>query len=434
MKEIHTSVAILGAGSAGFAAAVALASAGVSVVLADHNPGPGGTSVFAGVNCWEPGVCTGTVHRLLADRLSRIPGASAVCRTVPNGELLFPGSGIMDFSRFPWGLSVPDPAATYDDTLFRCRSLCGGNSDRWRRFQFEPGAMQSVMRDLLRLPSLTFLPETGFAGCRTDGRRVTGLVLRGKEDVSVTADRYIDASGDIVLARGAGCETRVGAESRAEYGEPGAPESADDSRVNGASIVFRLRKAEPGHTDPYDGLVPPPARAVSCFNLYPNGDINVNMLPTMPGGEFLRRTDAAEYGKELVRSYVHWLQTEKGLSGYALSEIFPMPGIRESFRLVGRRVLTENDVRGGVIPPDSVAIADHALDTHGESGCKEIETPYGIPVDCLRPKEFDNLFVACRGASFSHIAASSARLSRTMLSLGEGLAGWILAESFGVSK
>ncbi|MBQ0010395.1 MAG: FAD-dependent oxidoreductase, partial [Ruminococcus sp.] len=174
MKEIHTSVAILGAGSAGFAAAVTLASAGVSVVLADHNPGPGGTSVFAGVNCWEPGVCTGTVHRLLADRLSRIPGASAVCRTVPNGELLFPGSGIMDFSRFPWGLSVPDPAATYEDTLFRCRSLCGGDSSLWRRFQFEPGAMQSVMRDLLRLPSLTFLPETGFAGCRTDGRRVTG--------------------------------------------------------------------------------------------------------------------------------------------------------------------------------------------------------------------------------------------------------------------
>lgn len=426
MKKIHTSVAILGAGSAGFAAAVTLASAGVSVVLADRNPGPGGTSVFGGVNCWEPGVCRGRVHRLLADRLSAIPGASAVCRTVPNGELLFPGSGIMDFSRFPWGLSVPDPAAIYDDTLFRCRSLCGGDSDRWRRFQFEPRAMEAVMRDLLALPSLTFLPETEFVGCRTDGRRVAGVVLRGKEEIFVTADRFIDASGDILLARAARCETRVGAESRSEYGEPGAPETADADRVNGASIVFCLRKAEPGHTDVYTGAVPPPTRAVSCFNLTPNGDINVNMLPTMPGGEFLRRSDAFAYGKELVRSYVYWLQTEKGLAGYALAEIFPMPGVRESYRLVGRRVLTENDVRGGLIPPDAVAVADHALDTHGESGCKEIETPYGIPLDCLRPKEYDNLFVACRGASFSHIAASSARLSRTMLSLGEGLAERLL--------
>ena len=39
--------------------------------------------------------------------------------------------------------------------------------------------------------------------------------------------------------------------------------------------------------------------------------------------------------------------------------------------------------------------------------------------------EFDNLFAACRGASFTHIAASSARLTRTMLSLGEGVGEYI---------
>ena len=69
-----------------------------------------------------------------------------------------------------------------------------------------------------------------------------------------------------------------------------------------------------------------------------------------------------------------------------------------------------------------IAIADHAMDSHGSGdGCKELEVPYGIPFSCTRPKEYDNMFVACRGASFSHIAASSARLSRTMLSLGEGV-------------
>ncbi|MBQ0126211.1 MAG: FAD-dependent oxidoreductase [Clostridiales bacterium] len=428
MKEIRTDVAILGAGSAGFAAAYTLATAGASVAIADKNTGYGGTSVFGGVNCWEPGVCSGKVHRLLAERLPQIPGASAVCRTVPNGELLYKGSGINDFSRFPWGLSVPDSGATYDDTLFRCLSLSGGDSAKYRRFQFEPRAMERVMRDMLDLPNVTFLPKTEFVGCTKENRRITGIVLRGEEEIRVIAKRYIDASGDIVLARAAGCLTRVGAESRGEYGEPGAPDAPDESRLNGASVVFRIRAAEPGHIDTYDGNVPPPTKTVSCFNLYPNGDINVNMLPTLSGGEFLRRTDAFEYGKELVRSYVFWLQTEKGLSGYALSEIFSMPGIRESYRLVGRRVLTENDVRAGIIPDDSVAIADHALDSHGESGLKEIEKPYGIPADCLRPKEYDNLLVACRGASFSHIAASSARLSRTMLSLGEGAAKLILDE------
>jgi hypothetical protein len=49
----------------------------------------------------------------------------------------------------------------------------------------------------------------------------------------------------------------------------------------------------------------------------------------------------------------------------------------------------------------------------------ELKVGYGIPFRCLMPLEYDNLLVACRGASFSHIAASSCRLSRTMMVLGE---------------
>ena len=52
---------------------------------------------------------------------------------------------------------------------------------------------------------------------------------------------------------------------------------------------------------------------------------------------------------------------------------------------------------------------------------KELEKPYIIPLECSMTREYENLFVACRGASFSHIAASSARLIRTMLSLGESV-------------
>jgi hypothetical protein len=37
---------------------------------------------------------------------------------------------------------------------------------------------------------------------------------------------------------------------------------------------------------------------------------------------------------------------------------------------------------------------------------------------CLQPKAMNNLLVACRGGSFSSIAASSCRLSRTMMALG----------------
>jgi len=45
--------------------------------------------------------------------------------------------------------------------------------------------------------------------------------------------------------------------------------------------------------------------------------------------------------------------------------------------------------------------------------------PYGVPYRCLLPKGVNNLFIASRAASFSHIAASSCRLSRTMMTLGQ---------------
>jgi hypothetical protein len=80
--------------------------------------------------------------------------------------------------------------------------------------------------------------------------------------------------------------------------------------------------------------------------------------------------------------------------------------------------------------PDIVAIADHPLDTHGaKGGLGKVAAPYGIPYRCLVPKgPWRNLLVACRGASFSHIAASSCRLSRTIMALGHA-AGLAAADS-----
>jgi hypothetical protein len=125
------------------------------------------------------------------------------------------------------------------------------------------------------------------------------------------------------------------------------------------------------------------------------------------------------------------------MQGYTLVQIYGA-GVRESYRLVGKYVLKEQDLRAGkpvaIKTERTIAIADHALDVHGEgSMCKELERPYEIPIECTVAKEFDNLFVCCRGASFSHIAASSARLSRTLLSMGEGV-GEYLAEQFRASK
>lgn len=221
--------------------------------------------------------------------------------------------------------------------------------------------------------------------------------------------------------------------------------------VNGVTYVFRISKVPcaehideiPQEVRNTDSGEWSPRNVVSAMVKYPGGDINVNMLPTIDGREYMKYGSRADLiGRARVYRYWYYLQAEKGFKGYTLKHIFDA-GVRESYRLKGKYVLKEQDLRAGILKQPKVgrtiAIADHMMDIHGENGlAKELEIPYEIPLECTMTNELDNLFVTCRGASFSHIAASSARLTRTMLSVGEGVGEYLSeriknAEGWGVA-
>jgi len=311
-----------------------------------------------------------------------------------------------------------------------------------KRFQFEPEAMRNAINNVMFPYKTNLTTYFGylFVDCAFNDGRVTSVIISdGADSVKVEAEYFIDSSGDIVLARNAGCGYAFGTDSKDDYGEPCADEKSDE--VNAVTYVFRIAKTDDenhidGVPDEYADIDVSKwcntkmKHTVSCFTKYPNGDINVNMLPTMEGKEYFAfGTNADRIGKKRVWAYWNYLQNERNMQGWTLTKIFDA-GIRESYRLKGKHVLTENDVRSGLNRQPKIgktaAIADHALDIHGKDGmCKELEFPYEIPIECAMTNEFDNLFVACRGASFSHIASSSIRLSRTMLSFGEGVGEYI---------
>ena len=85
MRELHTDVMILGAGGGGFGACWELTRRGVSVVIADSNPGFGGNAVYSGVSCWEPGVSLEGVHRILARRLLQNGGGQISAAPLQTG-------------------------------------------------------------------------------------------------------------------------------------------------------------------------------------------------------------------------------------------------------------------------------------------------------------------------------------------------------------
>jgi hypothetical protein len=296
----------------------------------------------------------------------------------------------------------------------------------------EPDAYRQVAeRMLAETGHCTTLTGTTFAEVQATDGHVESLVLT--DGRRIQADAYVDGTGDGVFAVACGCETMYGQESRAAFGEPDAPEEPT-GHLNGTTLIYRVTPVEAPGIEPLPEDIPPECWwrdrfPVASIVQTPCGDLNVNTLPTMEGRETQRLGHEAAYVECRRRVLAHWHHcqvTFPEFRHYRRNWIAPALGIRESRRVAGEYVLTEHDLLAGLsgqAHSDIIAIADHAMDTHGSStgraGCGELREPYGVPYRCLMPKGFDNLLVACRAASFSSLAASSCRLSRTMMQLGQ---------------
>jgi len=423
-NEFDFDLVVVGGGSGGFGAAWAAARRGVRVLLIEAGPALGGTSTLGGVNTWEPSMTGPGLPAELFRRLARHPSAIGIGRTVKFWS-----------ADEPWGFSEIDPELPYRDTLRRCTF---GPED-WRRATFEPDLMAAEMARVLADTGLVDLRlNTRFLAADVEHRSIARLVLScAGQELSVRPRFVVDATGQIDVCTAAGCRTYLGVEPCSAYGEPGAPPAHKDS-LNGVTLCYRVTPADsPGVEEIPPGVPDEPFKRGASICQYPCGDLNINPLPTMAGWEFrgLPAAEARRSCEERTLRHWHWLQAEKGFARYRMVGPFPLVGIREGPRLIARRVLTENDVRAGFSAQADaergVALCEHALDVHGEGGrCTELQQPYVVPYDCLLPGEYDNVLVACRGAGFSHIAASSCRLTRVMMQLGHaaGLAAALAME------
>lgn len=424
MKILYTDILVVGLGSAGSAAVRNALLGGASVIGAEQMPGPGGTSTFGGVNNWEPGVSFPGMHQEIAARLMET-GDAFVGKTTEY---------VSAANRFATSDRSGDP---YETSLKR---FCV-HPDNMRRLHYEPDAMAAVLQDLMEEADpggrLTLFYNTRFAALDTHDRKIRTCVLDTPEGTVVVCPKLvIDCTGDILPARMAGCTWALGEDSREAYGEEAAPEEATRT-LNGLTQCFRITetgKELPEVPEKYadvdlTGWVEQMNRTmgpVSCFTVYPRGGIYVNMLPTGEGDLYLQydMPTLKHICEARAYSYIRWLAEKGYLLGWEITHMFPLLGLRETYRLVGRYMLTIDDIYHGYAPAlgkdHTIAIADHPADTHGRgSRNKDTYPGYGIPYECLLPKEIDNLLVACRGSSFTHLASSSTRLSRTMLQLGE---------------
>lgn len=399
-------VCVIGGGSGGIGAAIGAAARGASVVLLEKCGILGGTTTLAWVHTWEPTCGCSPLCRRLWDRMQALPG----------------GAAKMD----------------YDAGSTRLNAAGKRNPP----LPFEPWALlAAVDAEFAQAGVKKVLLDTTFAGCSTDGRSVRSVLALGPGgSLEVRAKVFIDCTADIYVARAAGCKTAKGSEARAQYNEPHAPDKADPAALNAMNWNYRVREGaanvEIAAPESFPREAVRPARHEVTM---PNGDILVNpcgMVHADPADP-VRFAETVQRARMLAFETYRWSVLKGGCTKRTLVSMAPAVGVRETYRLVGRYVLTESDIVAGretQTHKDIAAASDHPLDAHGQRGIHlELTGGYGIPFRCLQTAEFDNLLVACRGASFSHIAASSCRLGRTMMTLGES-AGIVAAEAVRAGK
>jgi hypothetical protein len=137
-------------------------------------------------------------------------------------------------------------------------------------------------------------------------------------------------------------------------------------------------------------------------------------------------TEAEIEGRRQVDEMVSFLK--KYVAGFENSYLMKMGtqiGVRESRRVMGRYVLTADDVIKGRKFDDGVACGSYAIDIHNPAGTgtKMIYLDegiyYHIPYRCLVPPEIGNLIVASRCISATHEAHSSLRVMPTVWGIGQ---------------
>jgi hypothetical protein len=153
------------------------------------------------------------------------------------------------------------------------------------------------------------------------------------------------------------------------------------------------------------------------------------------GGEEDTIRDSEEIRDELWRSlYGVWdhikNKGDHGAENLALEWVGAVPGKRESRRFMGDYILRQGDVESAVSFPDAVAYGGWPIDLHPPAGLraptppaemKKLLRPYGIPFRSLYSRNVDNLMMAGRNASTTHVALGTTRLQATGAVMGQAV-------------
>ncbi|MGX1929335.1 FAD-dependent oxidoreductase [Flagellimonas sp. 2504JD4-2] len=246
------------------------------------------------------------------------------------------------------------------------------------------------------------------------------------------APLFVDSTGDGWIGYWSGAEFSYGRESADKYGESWekwgelwSPKQPDNA-VMGSSVLWRSYETD------INEIFPDVPWALDVTKGY----------EAIKGGwrwEFSRNDlhqihDAEEIRDHMLRAiYGSFSNAKKNPENAKrkLEWVSYLVGKRESRRLVGDHVFTFKDVLDNRKFPDAVVIEKREIDVHYQTVLEDENNPdfksealfyhtdtYYIPYRSLYSKNIDNLFMAGRNFSCSHVGLGGPRVMRTTGQMG----------------
>lgn len=282
---------------------------------------------------------------------------------------------------------------------------------------------------------------------RTDGFRITAVRAFDMIDghlTRYTGEVFIDCTGDGWVGYYAGAESMRGRESCTMFGENKAPDQVDIITMSGSLFhahTLAYNSVDTGTANPYEGPDWLWDLRYNTTNLqarkryegtYRSGSWWHENRGTM---DDLWDPEAARDG--LIRvslSYWNWIKNYSNRQEKAANRrLLPIPvtnAKRETRRLVGDHILTQDEVLRAEPFPDRVANGGWGLDIHHPEGIFSTEGPFdfntpvplhNIPFRILYSKNVPNLLFAGRDVSVTHVALGTVRVQGTTGVMGQAV-------------
>jgi hypothetical protein len=365
-------VLVVGAGSAGIAAAVAAARRGADTWLIEATGFLGGLATVGLINhlltlddgCGQQVV--GGLCQEVVDRLDR------------KGEAVYPPAG-------EWGREEPDRVDPW-----RTWGLVWGAPPEAVRYSvaFDPEPFVDVSYDMLREAGVRVRHHTWFAAAPSDDGRVQAVLVeskRGRE--AIVPEVVIDATGDGDVFVSAG--------------------AVFESVTIPPHLWFRI-----GGVDPAASLGPLTFRTTAPGRV---------LVPWGPAAERVDATDPDDMTRALLAcrrqaraAFESLRDTTPGFEDAWLDDYARQLGITESRRLVGDYVLTKEE--GDIRFPDAIARTGHWTRRN---------VVFDVPYRCLTAPGQANLLVAGRCISVTRYVHQATKEIPAAMATGEaaGAAG-----------